>query len=793
MTTPHGQPSFLDELKRRKTVRGVLLYLAGAWAALQVAEVVLPAFGGPESAMRVLVLLAAAGLPVATVLSWLFDLTPEGLSRASSAADVESATEMPWVTARTGAVVVVLVGISLVSGWWIGANRSDAARAPGVEISENLLAVFPFSVRGSETFDYLSEGIVDLVSVKLDGAGAISTVDPRRVIARLHELEVDPEDPESSHRLAAALGAGRFITGNVLEIGGRLTVTAYLHDTLQPEAELASGVRAGTSDQLFDVLDSLVVDLVTGTLSDGTDRLQRLATVTSSSLPAVKEYLQGEQLYRVGKYREAAESYDRAVALDSMFALAHYRKSIAADWIDAYDVRSSAERALELADRLPQREHDLMEALVLRRNGDGAGAHRAFEALAQRYPSDLEVLTQFGETVFHEGPRYGQSLTAAIEPFRRVSELEPRNLGAQLHLARLMALYDSVDVLRDIADHFATIAPDGERAMEVEAMYAFLSGDSVRQEGVREDLEGRDWFYRFYATHGTARFARDPFGAETLLDLSAPGDAFLEGLVPGLYTTRGEFVKARASLARLSETGDPSWLLIEAFVLTSGAMPTDSARLTALNEQLAGVDPQALYDSSWLPPYEDLSVDFFAYQRDYFRTLVLLQLDRFTEAVGLLDAMAARPDFPHLQSLKTDAEHSLRAEAAIQAGDPQTALTILRSMDYQIPHASTVQPLPDLVRSRFVRAELERQIGDRDVARRLYVGLDESWSPWDSYLRPLAYRSLGEMAEEDGDIAQAQRYYGLLLDHWRDPDPELRAARDEVRDRLSALGSSPRP
>jgi len=793
MTDPRRSSSFVEELKRRKTVRGVLVYLAAAWAVLQVAELVLPALGAPESTMRGLVLLAAAGLPVAAVLSWLFDLTPEGLRRASHDTVAEGAVETPWVSVRTGAVVLVLLGFSLSFGWWLGANRIALEAEPEVEIVPNRVAVLPFSVRGSETFDYLSEGIVDLVSVKLDGAGAISTVDPRRVIALLHELGSSPYDPEQSRRLAAGLGAGRFITGNVLEVGGRLTVTAYLHDTLQPDAEPTSGVRDGSAADLFDVLDSLVVDLVSGTLTQGGDRLQRLATATSSSLPAVKEYLQGEQLYREGRYREAAEAYDRAVALDSTFALAFYRKSIVADWIDAYDVRSSAERALQLADRLPERERALLEALALRRNGDGAGAHRAFEALAQRYPSDLEVLAQYGETVFHEGPRYGQSLSAAIEPFRRVTDLEPRNLGAQLHLARLLALYDSVEVLREIADHFAAVAPESERAVEAEAMYAFLAGDSTRQAALREKLEGRDWFYRFYATHGAARFARDPFGAETLLDTSAPGDAYLEALEPGLYATRGELGKARATLEQLSQSDDPSWLLIEAFALTSGALPPDPERLATLNDLLAAVDPQTLYDSSWLPPYEDLSVAFFGYQRDYFRALVLLQLDRFSEAVGLLDDMAARPDFPHLRSLKADAESSLRAEVALRGGDRRAALTQLRDMEYQIPHASTVQPLPDLVRSRVLRAELERELGDRALARRIYVGLDESWSPWDSYVRPLAYQALAEMAEEDGDVEQARKYYRLLLRHWRNPDPELRDARDEARARLEALGSGVGP
>lgn len=66
-------------------------------------------------------------------------------------------------------------------------------------------------------------------------------------------------------------------------------------------------------------------------MSDSTARFQRLATATSASLPAIKEYLQGERLIRGGQYREAADAYNRALVLDTAFVLAYYRKSLAAD------------------------------------------------------------------------------------------------------------------------------------------------------------------------------------------------------------------------------------------------------------------------------------------------------------------------------------------------------------------------------------------------------------------------------------------------------------------------------
>lgn len=325
-------------------------------------------------------------------------------------------------------------------------------------------------------------------------------------------------------------------------------------------------------------------------------------------------------------------------------------------------------------------------------------------------------------------------------------------------------------------------------------MYAFLVGDTVRQRGVREALEGREWFYRFYAVHGVSRFSRDPFGAETLLETSALGDAYVEALVPGLFVVRGEYEAARRVMAELSRRDDPSWLVFEAFVLTTGAMPPDPDRYAVLVDLLAEQDPEALYRSSWIPPYEDLSVEFFAYQRDYVRVLLLLDLGRDAEARTLLEDMESRPDFPHLASVKADAEKSLHAELRLREGDRRGALDVLRTMDYEIPHATTVQPFPDMVRSRFLRAELELEMGDVEYAEALYVGLDESWSPWDSYLRPMAFRALASIAEGRGDTGTALKYYRLLLNHWRDPDPVLADQKAEIQARVAALeGAAPAP
>ena len=71
------------EARRRKVFRTAALYVLGAWAALQVAALMFPGFGIPESAIRALIWAATLGLPVAVVFGWLFEIGPGGIRRTA--------------------------------------------------------------------------------------------------------------------------------------------------------------------------------------------------------------------------------------------------------------------------------------------------------------------------------------------------------------------------------------------------------------------------------------------------------------------------------------------------------------------------------------------------------------------------------------------------------------------------------------------------------------------------------------------------------------------------------------
>lgn len=99
----------------------------------------------------------------------------------------------------------------------------------------------------------------------------------------------------------------------------------------------------------------------------------------------------------------------------------------------------------------------------------------------------------------------------------------------------------------------------------------------------------------------------------------------------------------------------------------------------------------------------------------------------------------------------------------------------------------TYHALADGLRARLLRAELELAVGDAAAAKGLYVGFDESWSPWDTYQRPVVHQRLGAIAEAQGRLAEAITYYNRFIDQWRNCDPELLARRREIERRRDAL------
>jgi TolB-like protein len=330
-----------------------------------------------------------------------------------------------WPRARLPALLVLGAVLAIVVGWAV--IRRLGPPAPGV--SPTRLAVLPFSTSGSSNLGYLAEGMVDLLSRNLNGAADLRTIDPGAVLTTASKSGKPAPNAAEGLALARRLGAGLYVLGSVHAVGGRLRIQAELYSEADTaEGSLARAAAEGDTTQLFQMVDRLSADLLVGRGRGLGSRLMQSAALTTSSLPALKAYLVGEQNLRggYGDFDSAIAGFQRAVAEDSTFALAYYRLGVAAGWAERPGISGPAtERALVLGGRLDDRDRRLLSAFAAFQRGAADEAEQQYRAILRDYPDDLEAEFQLADLFYHYNSPRGRPMAEAKEPFDHVLALDP--------------------------------------------------------------------------------------------------------------------------------------------------------------------------------------------------------------------------------------------------------------------------------------------------------------------------------------------------------------------------------
>ena len=389
------------------------------------------------------------------------------------------------LAAGTAAVLAVAAMTVLLP---IRLEWSDGDASP----AGSRLMVLPFSYRGDGEAAYLSEGLVYLFSVSLDGE-ELRTLEPNGLIRRAGEEGRQEHDPASAAHLAGELGASYYLLGNVVETPGGLQLSAALYER-DTAAPIARATAAGEPADVLELVDAISAQLLTVRSGAASSRVGRLAAVTSHSLPALKAYLAGERLIRQGRFDAAIQAFEHAVVADSLFALAHYRTSQAASWAFRGDLATrAASQAVRLADRLPERDRRLLLGHEAYRRGDPAAAIAILSELVRLYPDDAEAWYRLGEVRMHFGALMGSPIADARQPFNRAVELDSTFTEALYHLAQLSALARDTVAARQYARLGLTAAPTGSRAPQLRVLNALLSGRKEREIGLHELARADDF------------------------------------------------------------------------------------------------------------------------------------------------------------------------------------------------------------------------------------------------------------------------------------------------------------
>jgi tetratricopeptide (TPR) repeat protein len=709
-----------------------------------------------------------------------------------------------WAAPAAAGVVTV----AALAAVWFSVRAPDSPGDAADMGTDDVLAVLPFTVTGSPELDYLSEGLIHLVGGRLDGAGTLRTVDPRAVLGQGPEADLASLDLEGSSELAATVGAGRFVTGQVVGLPDRLSLSARLYRTGALGEDPPVVTVEGSADSLFALVDQLATGLLETSMTGANARIQQRAARSSGSLQATKEFLRGEQFHRRGQFDSASAAYNRALEFDTTFALAHLMKSMNNAYTYDTDDYVAAVKAMEYSEGLPDRDQSLIKAFLDQQAGRLEAAEQAYLAHLKRYPDEVKALLQMGMLYQRSNPRWGRPIDQANGYYEQVLQLEPENVPALHRGARLDAVMGRYDRLEERARILERVAPESEWAVDAATMAAFARGDRQRIDALTAEFAGESLLVRVYAIYNALRFSDDPSEADRLIERQAEGTLNTDTGLPdnvvigddltvwGALLTdvvRGRYGQVATFLADRSDQRTAAWDIWRAEMVAADLIELDPSLLEELLARVQAVDPVDRMRNPFEPLHDVFTPAVGALERDVSVARLLGRLGRFDEAWAIQRDIETRPPYEAFESLREDAAGGLAADLLHLEGRDREALEILRTLPFQVPNTASSLSITTGSHARFLRAQLEFAMGDTAVARYLFEGFVHGFSPADKIFLASAYEQLGRIHEAAGRRAEAIFYYQKLAGAWEAADAALQPRREAALARLAALRATDGP
>jgi adenylate cyclase len=377
--------TFWNELKRRKVVRVTIAYLIVGWLLIQVADVTLEPLHLPEWSSTLVIWLIALGFPIAIVLAWMLDVTPEGIK----------------VTA------------------------DESAKAP---VDDASIAVMPFvNMSGDSDNEYFSDGMSEEL------LNLLARLRDLRVCSRTSSFALKGSSLDMSS-IAGKLGVRYVLEGSVRRAGNRVRITAQLIDA-SSDAHLWSEAYDREIEDIFAVQDEIAGHIFTELKLTLTADEEVAIQSTTDSVDAFDHYLRGrEQYHRTdsGHMDRAKQEFEKAIEIDPDYALAW--AGLTYVFVDTYwyadkepiyidKAHETSRKAVELAPHLA--ESHAARGLSYRVAEQFDRAEAEFEKAVELNPRLFEPIHFYAQMARSQG-----QFEKAAELFRKAGAVRPEDYQA---------------------------------------------------------------------------------------------------------------------------------------------------------------------------------------------------------------------------------------------------------------------------------------------------------------------------------------------------------------------------
>ena len=470
---------FFAELKRRNVYRVAVAYAVVAWLLIQIATQLFPIFEIPNWAVRLVVLLLALGFPIALILAWAFELTPEGIqltagTREEGAVRKRMRRPIFWSLIGLGAIAALLLSFHLLRPAPIS-PPNETAQPPG----RRAVAVLPFENLSEDKANaYFADGIQDEIITRLAKIGDL------KVISRT-STHAYRAKPEKLSEIARQLGVGHIVEGSVQKIGERVRINVQLIEA-QTDDHLWAELYDRNLTDIFAVQSEVATAIARSLQAKLSGREHAAVTATpTNNLAAYDAYLRGiDFASRAGQTpsdsKQAAALFEEAVRLDPTFAqawaaLAQTNAGLYFQHLDVTPARKEAARlAAETATRLnPTGAETLLANAYYRYHieRDYNGARTLFEKIQREVPSSSEA-TEALARIARRQSRWKESLAL----YEQATKLNPRDPHLFLDRAWTFSMVREHGPTEDMIDRALAIVPDDPDVLANKAWLYRLKG-----------------------------------------------------------------------------------------------------------------------------------------------------------------------------------------------------------------------------------------------------------------------------------------------------------------------------
>ncbi len=653
---------FFEEVQRRKVYRVAAAYIIAAGFIIQIGSAVFPAWELPNWTFRLVVVLLLIGFPIALILAWAYDVTPQGIRATPT-------ISAPGAHRRRNLIMLIATGVvvSAAAGFFL------LPRVSARKIDKSI-AVLPFENLSDEKENaYFADGMQDDILTNLSKIGDL------KVISRMSVMSYRGNGTRNAREIGKALGVATLLEGSVRRIGNRVRVNVQLINADNDEHIWAEDYDRDLTDVF--AIQSDLAKKISATLQAklSPNEKARLDRRPTENPDAYLLFIQAEpyatrpDMFRDDS-RKAEQLYEQAIKLDPNFAAAFACLSMVESWAyHTFDPTSARrERARVTADQALRLQPDLPEGHLALGfsyyygDRDYERALAEFEIAKRGLPNEAQAYMAIGAIQRRQG-----KWTESTANFERATTLDPKNASFLFNLGFSYVAQRNFETADKIFDRALVAAPQAFSARALKGVVAILwKGDGKAAEeqlasaAPATDSGGsvistRVWVLTLERKFPEALQAVQQFPGEILdTHTGRVPKAFFEGLI---YHYQGDKLKAAAAFehARI----DAEQLVHES--------PDDAPRHALLGEILAALGQKDAAISEGKRATELLPESQDAYdgpQISAALAVIYAWVGEHDEALGLLDHLLQTPSGITVPLLKLDpAWDPLRKDPRFQA------------------------------------------------------------------------------------------------------------------------------